>query len=126
MLSKTFLKKMKENLLSQRQFLIRQTSEDQHVHIDTDGDEFDEIQGNLLIEIHNQLNSRNNDKLDRIENALQQMNSNTYGVCEDCGELIPEKRLMINPYTPICVCCAEDREIEKNKGGKFNLEYYNY
>jgi DnaK suppressor protein len=115
MLSKTFLRKMKENLISQRIMLLNKTLEGQNVDIDTDGDEFDEVQGNLIIEMHSQLLSRNNEKLTRIESALLQMDNNTYGICEDCGEPIPEKRLMINPYTPTCVCCAEEREIEEKQ-----------
>lgn len=112
MLSKTFLDKMKNNLLLQKKYLIAQVMEDKFIEIDTDGDEYDEIQGNIIIDMHNQLSDRNNTKLSQIEAALQQLDSNTYGICEDCGEYIPEKRLLINPYTVTCVLCAEDREIE--------------
>ena len=115
MLSKAFLKKMKEDLIAQKMVLLNKTLEGQNVDIDTDGDEFDEVQGNLIIEMHNQMLSRNNDKLARIESALLQMDDDTYGICEDCGEPIPEKRLMINPYTCTCVCCAEEREIEEKQ-----------
>lgn len=115
MLNKNFLIKMKNNLVEQKNNLLNKTLEGQNVDIDTDGDEFDEIQGNILIEMHNQMLNRNNDKLEKIEVALSQIDSETYGICEDCGESIPEKRLMINPYTCTCVCCAEEREIEERQ-----------
>lgn len=115
MVNKMFLTKMKENLLAQRSNLLAKTIEDQNIHVDTDGDEFDEIQGNLLIEMHNQLYVRNNYKLASIDNALKQIDEETYGICQDCGELIPERRLLINPYTETCVECAEEREIEEKQ-----------
>lgn len=115
MFNKSFLNKMKENLLSQRQLLINNVIENKNIHIDIDGDEYDEAQGNLLIEMNNQLYVRNNDKLVKIDSALKQIDNDAYGICEDCGEQIPEKRLISNPYTPICVCCAEDREIEEKQ-----------
>ena len=113
MLNKTFLQKMKESLLSQKHILLAKSTQEQD--IDTDGDEIDEIQGNMLIELNNQLNTRNNIKLAQIDDALERMDSNTYGICEDCDEAIPEKRLLANPYFLICVSCAEDREAEEKQ-----------
>jgi DnaK suppressor protein len=42
--------------------------------------------------------------------ALEKMDNNEYGLCDDCGDEIPEKRLSINPYFLTCVGCAEERE----------------
>lgn len=109
MYEKAFLKKMKEELLLQKKELLSKALS-QDSTVDTDGDEFDEIQGNFLKEIQNQLCNRDNIKLVLIENALSRLNHGIYGVCEDCEQLIPEKRLQINPYVSICVDCAEDRE----------------
>lgn len=111
-MNKMFLQKMKESLLFEKQALMSKILENQNITIDTDGDECDEIQGNLILETHNQLHTRNNQKLNSIENALQQIVDNTYGYCQDCGELISEKRLQINPYAITCIGCAEEREFE--------------
>ena len=110
MLNKNFLQKMKELLLSQKQDLLNKSS--QKLDIDTDGDDTDEIQANILIGINNQLNIRNADKLKQIEGALNRVEDSTYGICQDCEEEIPEKRLTYNPYFLICVSCAESRETE--------------
>jgi DnaK suppressor protein len=110
MLTKAFLKKTKERLISERDELSEKSSH--RPDIDTDGDEIDEIQGNQLIELQNQLNTRNNAKLNQILDALRRMQDKTYGVCQDCGENIPEKRLSVNPYFLTCVSCAEEREME--------------
>ena len=110
MLTKTFLKKTKERLLKEKGELLEKSS--RRHDIDTDGDETDEVQGNLLIELENQLSSRNNQKLLQINDALKRIEEKTYGACQDCEEDIPEKRLSLNPYFLTCVACAEERENE--------------
>ena len=110
-MNKNFLKDMKDNLLSQKKEIAAQAARD--IDVDTEGDETDEIQGNMLIQLHNQLNIRNSSKLAKIEAALLRINDKTYGLCEDCGESIPEKRLLLNPYFQTCVSCAEEREIQE-------------
>jgi DnaK suppressor protein len=113
MISRKFLEKMKENLLAQKQNLVKRAP--QTADIDVDGDETDEIQGNLIIEIENQLNTRDLLKINQINDALRRINNNTYGVCEDCNDSIPEKRLSANPYFLTCVICAEEREVEQKQ-----------
>jgi DnaK suppressor protein len=115
MLKKAFIKKIEQSLIDQKRQLINRACEEQNIEIDTDGDEFDEIQGNLLIEMHNQLNTRNAQKILQIEEALKRIEDKTYGLCQDCGEDIPEKRLVFNPYIETCVDCAEDRELEEKQ-----------
>jgi DnaK suppressor protein len=117
MLNKTFLLKMKNLLLAQKQELARQVVK--NLDIDTDGDETDEIQGNIIIDINNQLYSRNSMKLTQIEEALQRIADRSYGMCVDCEESIPEKRLLINPHFQICVSCAELRETEEKQRKRF-------
>jgi DnaK suppressor protein len=116
MLNKTFLKKTKEKLLSERAVLLKNSIK--RPDIDTDGDETDEIQGNMLIDLHNQLNTRNTVKLTQITDALQRIDDKTYGICQDCEESIPEKRLFVNPYFLTCVACAEEREAEDKQRKK--------
>src|SRR4051794_36808310 len=48
--------------------------------------------------------------LDAIETALERIESNEYGDCEECGGKIPKTRLQAIPYTPHCVKCAEVAE----------------
>lgn len=119
MLNKKFLQKMKSLLLDEKNALLSKSSSNTEQDIDTDGDEIDEIQGNMLIELNNQLNSRNNEKLIKINDALARLEKNVYGLCEDCEESIPEGRLLINPYFLICVSCAEDREAEEKQRKRF-------
>lgn len=117
MLSKTFLKKTKEKLLSQRDELLGKAV--QKHDIDTDGDETDEIQANILIDLQNQLHTRNTSKLSQIESALQRIEDKSYGICQDCAEPIAEKRLLVNPYFLTCISCAEEREAEDKQRKRF-------
>jgi DnaK suppressor protein len=114
-MNKSFLTKMKALLVSQKQELLKQTGQD--VTVDTEGDETDEIQGNMLMELANQLGTRNAIKLNQIQAALKRIEEKTYGLCLDCEEAIPEKRLMANPHAQLCVSCAEDRENEEKRKG---------
>lgn len=49
-------------------------------------------------------------ELQRIEGALQRMETGDYGYCLECGELIPKQRLEFDPAAPLCVACAEQSE----------------
>jgi DnaK suppressor protein len=112
-MNKTFLKKVKDLLLEQKRELLKQAVKT--VEVDTEGDETDEIQGNILIELTNQLNSRNSEKLQQIDSALSRIEDKSYGLCQDCEEPIPEKRLLSNPHFQTCVTCAEEREAEEKQ-----------
>jgi DnaK suppressor protein len=116
-MKKSFLKKAIKILLAEKQELLKQTTLD--VDIDTEGDETDEIQGNMLIEMNNHLNIRNSAKLLQIEAALKRIDDNTYGLCLDCNESIPEKRLLSNPHFQTCISCAEERELEEKQRKRF-------
>lgn len=115
MSSKTFLKKIKEKLLQEKQEIEDRTKH--RPDIDTDGDETDEIQGNMLIEMQNHLNTRDQTKLTQINEALNKIEEQKYGICHDCEDDIHEKRLLANPYFTLCVSCAEERELERKRKG---------
>jgi DnaK suppressor protein len=116
-MNKNFLHKMKETLLAQKKLLVEKAV--RHVDIDVDGDEIDEIQANQILEVVNQLTSRDTEKLAKIDNALQRIEDRTYGVCQDCGDKIPEKRLLANPHFLICISCSEERELESKQGKRY-------
>lgn len=67
--------------------------------------------------IHQQVsfNMRNRElnKLRQIEEALDRIEQNCYGECDDCGEEISEKRLNTQPWATLCITHAEEREREQ-------------
>ena len=50
--------------------------------------------------------ARRRARLPLIEAALRRLDTGDYGYCTDCGELIPAKRLAIDPTIARCVDCA--------------------
>ena len=52
-----------------------------------------------------------NKKLRDINEVLDRLDEGTYGVCEECGENIGEKRLRVMPFARCCVKCQREREM---------------
>ena len=51
--------------------------------------------------------------LQQIDEALDRMMTNSYGICEDCNEEIPYKRLKARPMTTLCIECKTRQEEEE-------------
>ena len=45
----------------------------------------------------------------RIEAALRRWDEGEFGYCTECGEEIAERRLELDPATPLCIECARAR-----------------
>ena len=56
------------------------------------------------------LQDRDQARLKGIENALQRMESDDFGYCDECGENISKKRLMAVPLTSMCINCQSIEE----------------
>lgn len=52
-----------------------------------------------------------------IEKALAKMATGSFGICEDCGEEIPSKRLMVLPEARLCAHCQtyEERQNARSR-----------
>ncbi|MBC7248468.1 MAG: TraR/DksA C4-type zinc finger protein [Actinobacteria bacterium] len=50
------------------------------------------------------------DLLQRVNEALARIDEGTYGICEICGEKIPEERLEALPYANLCILCKQKEE----------------
>ncbi len=48
--------------------------------------------------------------LKKVNEALDRMKKQTYGICEQCGEDIPYKRLKARPVTTFCIECKTLQE----------------
>jgi DnaK suppressor protein len=55
--------------------------------------------------------------ISKINGALDRLDLGTFGVCEECGEDISDKRLKARPVTTRCINCKKKQENdEKLKG----------
>jgi DnaK suppressor protein len=49
-------------------------------------------------------------ELQEIEEALRRLDQGIYGICEDCGEQIEERRLAVVPSARFCFRCKQLQE----------------
>lgn len=56
--------------------------------------------------------------VEMIEEALQRIQDDEYGICLECGGLIPEARLAAKPYARYCTKCKEQRESLEGPGNR--------
>lgn len=112
-----FLIKVKEKIINEKKELVQKASDVEVGDIDSDGDEADEIQSAFILSLTNQMNSRSLDRLNKLNSALDKINKLCYGECEDCGEKISEKRLLIDPCFALCIKCAEELEFQSKQKG---------
>ena len=55
--------------------------------------------------------------ISKIKDALDRLESGSFGICESCGEEISDKRLKARPVTTLCIDCKKKQENqEKVKG----------
>ena len=70
------------------------------------------------------LQDRDQARLKGIENALQRMESDDLGYCDECGENISKKRLMAVPLTSMCINCQSIEERNRLTQNAFSRADY--
>ena len=77
------------------------------------GDILDLVSEERTRELDILLTDREKRKLLQIDDALDRIEENTYGQCEECGTKIPRARLKVLPFAKYCVECQEKNEREE-------------
>lgn len=106
------LLKLKAKLLNG---VLHSSVEDLSTPSDDLPDEADLAANIINQEITFSMKQRELDKLKAIDAALHRIQEGTFGQCEDCGDVIPEKRLQNQPWATLCVTHAEEKEREVQK-----------
>ncbi len=53
----------------------------------------------------------------KMQEAIQRIDTGTFGICERCGGPISEKRLIARPVTTLCIeCKTKEEKLEKQRG----------
>ena len=67
--------------------------------------------GSLAFEMEKELSLAANakDLLAQVAEAMERIETDTYGDCDQCGKPIPMVRLVALPYTKFCIDCAKTR-----------------
>jgi DnaK suppressor protein len=77
------------------------------------GDILDSVSEERTRELDMILTDREKRKLLQIDDALDRIEDETYGQCEECGTKIPRARLKVLPFAKFCVECQEKNEREE-------------
>lgn len=56
--------------------------------------------------------------LTKIDEAIVRIDEGSYGICEDCGEEIGQKRLEARPVTTLCIDCKTIQETREKSVGQ--------
>lgn len=74
-------------------------------------DEFDQAEKEISTKTYYSLIERKGNELKKIEKLIHRgLNNDDYGYCEECGEKINPKRLMVMPEATLCIDCQRETE----------------
>jgi len=110
-------KRLKNSLLKMREELLKEIDEGIKIQRDVAGrdvgDFYDDVDIEKDRQMYHMLGEREREKIKAIDEALEKIDDNTYGRCEECDEKINKERLKILPFAKYCVTCKA--EIEKRE-----------
>ena len=113
----TDMKTIKEMLLKKREDLVQEIARRSKASTESAaqdiGDILDSVSEERTRELDLILTDREKRKLAQIDDALDRIEENTYGLCEECGIKIPKARLKVLPFATYCVECQEKNEREE-------------
>ena len=79
----------------------------------------------MMQTLASQRNKKQADLLKQIDHALRKLESDPdmVGLCEDCEEEIPEKRLKLMPYATLCAECQSKQDPKRGQSRKNLTDY---
>lgn len=109
-LRKSLIRKKETILQEAKEEILKYISGENKQLVDTALDDGDWAQVDISEDINLQRLSAHRKLLHNIDEALRKISEGTYGICEECGEEISEKRLLVLPAATHCVDCQENKE----------------
>lgn len=101
-------------LLKQRERILNQGKKDLIHHLTLEpeemSDENDAAQAANHQHLSLQLHDRDAKALVKIDYALEKVEDQEFGLCEECDSVIEEKRLKARPTASLCISCQEQEE----------------
>lgn len=113
-MDKKFIEAQKNELLRLKKNILTDSklrgNADLVVQVENLAEEGDLAQSVVDQNLSFNLREKDRSKLHAIEEALERIEMNCYGVCEDCDEEIPQRRLEKIPTATLCIEHAEEQE----------------
>lgn len=97
-------------LIKERAQILSQINKGDNLPLHMNPDRDDLAQDFITMEKEGALKALERDQLEKIEQAIQRLDEDKFGVCTNCGESIPIERLEIIPYAEHCVRCQSQEE----------------
>jgi len=119
-LSEETKQKCLEMLLEMRRDLVNKVKANCQSNSDRDylGDLCDWAVSNMEAEYIYMIGDRLRQRLYLIKEALEAIENGDYGICAECGEPINEKRLLLMPFTLLCIRCQSEIERQVRMRGR--------
>lgn len=78
-------------------------------------DEVDSANDNILLAADMRFSNRESLYYKKITKTLSKIETEQYGMCDDCGDPISFQRLLARPTSEMCILCKEESEREENQ-----------
>ena len=111
---------VRQDLLNQRRALLKEAGislpdrQDQIISPDTTDQAQAEMDRNFLL----RLKEREQKLIKKIDQAVERIDSGTFGTCRGCGNEIPLPRLKARPVADLCIACKTRQEEDELIRGK--------
>jgi len=116
-IDKKTLKRFRKTLLKEREEIIGEVKQIYESSKEMGQDGIQDIADEAANIYHRQvllsLTENERTRLQEVDEALDRIESGSYGICEECGEPIGLKRLEVRPVAKYCVPCKT--KLEKGK-----------
>jgi DnaK suppressor protein len=108
---RTMLLEKKRTLWNElRDEIFRKTGEELHSQFEIAQDPADTGLIGLLEDTGLAVADIRRQELTRMDEAMNKLERGTYGICDECGTEIDEKRLSVSPLVLYCIDCQKRRE----------------
>jgi len=115
------IEKIREDLLKKKAEILESLANNNKEDLNEKSgveDAADVVTSEMSRETLYKLSQAERETLFYIEMALKKIENGTYGVCEECGAPIGEKRLEAIPWVRLCIECSQNEEIHKSFSNK--------
>jgi len=113
------IEKFKQRLIAKRKELVSEVRGSNVGSLETSGDGIqdiaDQASSAYTKEFLLSIGDAERRMLRQVDEALDKIRQDTYGLCESCGEMINERRLEALPFAKLCIKCQEKEEDERVK-----------
>lgn len=111
------IEKIRKDLLEKRAKILESLANNNDQSINEKSgveDAADIVTSELSRETIYKLSQTERETLFLIDLALKKIENGTYGICEECGAPIGEKRLEAIPWVRLCIDCSQNEEVIKS------------